>query len=100
MVQGDWAMVTTTEVLGDRYVLGEILGTGGMATVWRATDEVLRREVAVKVLSPQYPVDAGFLTRFEREGRRAAQLSHPRIATVFDCGVDDGSAFVVMELVS
>src|SRR5215469_6759804 len=93
-------MVTTTHVLGGRYVLGEVLGVGGMATVWRATDEVLGREVAVKVLSPQYAADPGFMARFEREARVAAQLSHPRLVTVFDCGVDDGTAFIVMELVA
>jgi eukaryotic-like serine/threonine-protein kinase len=92
-------MVTTTEVLGGRYLLGEVLGTGGMATVWRATDEVLGREVAVKVVSPQHAADAGFLTRLEREARHAAQLNHPRVVTVFDCGVDNGTAFIVMELV-
>src|SRR5215469_8815257 len=89
-----------TPVLAGRYVLGEVLGTGGMATVWRATDEVLGREVAVKVLSPQYAADSGFLARFEREARHAARLSHPRLVTVFDCGVDNGTAFIVMELVA
>jgi eukaryotic-like serine/threonine-protein kinase len=93
-------MVTGTRVLGGRYVLGEVLGTGGMATVWRATDEVLGREVAVKVLSPQFAADAGFVARFEREARHAARLSHPRLVTVFDCGIDDGTAFIVMELVA
>ena len=93
-------MVTTTHVLGGRYVLGEVLGTGGMATVWRATDEVLGREVAVKVLSPQYAADAGFMARFEREARHAAQLNHPRLVTVFDCGIDDGNPFIVMELLA
>jgi len=93
-------MVTTTQILGGRYVLGEVLGTGGMATVWRATDEVLGREVAVKVLSPHYAADAAFMARFEREARHAAQLSHPRLVTVFDCGIDDGTAFIVMELVA
>jgi len=93
-------MVATTQVLGGRYALGEVLGTGGMATVWRATDELLGREVAVKVLSPQYAADAGFVARFEREARHAAQLSHPRVVTVFDCGVDNGTAFIVMELVA
>jgi serine/threonine protein kinase len=96
----DWAMVTRTQVLGGRYVLGEVLGTGGMATVWRATDQVLGREVAVKVLGPQYAADAGFVARFEREARHAARLSHPRLVTVFDCGIDDGTAFIVMELVA
>src|SRR5215469_3060295 len=93
-------MVTGTWALGGRYVLGEVLGTGGMATVWRATDEVLGREVAVKVLSPQFAADAGFVARFEREARHAAQLSHPRLVTVFDCGIDNGTAFIVMELVA
>ena len=92
--------VTGTHVLAGRYVLGEVLGTGGMATVWRASDEVLGREVAVKVLSPQYAADAGFVARFEREARHAARLSHPRLVTVFDCGVDNGAAFIVMELVA
>ena len=88
-----WVMaVTGTRVLGGRYVLGEVLGTGGMATVWRARDEVLGREVAVKVLSPQYAADPGFLARFEREARHAARLSHPRLVTVFDCGVDGDDA--------
>ncbi|MBO0834774.1 MAG: serine/threonine protein kinase [Actinobacteria bacterium] len=90
--------VPRTRVLGGRYALGEVLGTGGMATVWRATDEVLGRDVAVKVLSPQYAADAEFVARFEREARHAARLSHPRLVTVFDCGVDDGVAFIVMEL--
>src|SRR5215471_7427407 len=89
-----------TRVLGGRYVLGVVLGTGGMATVWRARDEVLGREVAVKVLSPQFAADAGFVARFEREARHAARLSHPRLVTVFDCGIDDGTAFIVMELVA
>jgi eukaryotic-like serine/threonine-protein kinase len=71
-----------------------------MATVWRASDEVLRRDVAVKVLSPQYAADPGFLARFEREARHAAQLSHPRLVTVFDCGVDGETPFIVMELVA
>jgi serine/threonine-protein kinase len=89
-----------TQVLGGRYALGEVLGAGGMATVWRARDEVLGREVAVKVLSPQYAADAAFLARFEREARHVAALSHPRLVTVFDCGIDRGTAFIVMELVA
>src|SRR5260370_2517324 len=92
--------VTGAGVLGGRYVLGEVLGTGGMATVWRARDEVLGREVAVKVLSPQYAADPGFLARFDREARHAARLSHPRLVTVFDSGVDGQRPFIVMELVA
>lgn len=97
---GDRVMVATTEVLAGRYALAEILGTGGMATVWRARDEVLGRDVAVKVVSPQDATDAGFLARLEREARHAAQLNHPRIVPVFDCGVANGTAFIVMELVA
>jgi serine/threonine-protein kinase len=92
--------VTGTETLGSRYTLTEVLGTGGMATVWRARDEVLGREVAVKVLSPQYAADPGFLTRFEREARHAASVSSPRLVTVFDSGIDEGTPFLVMELVT
>src|SRR5258708_32089490 len=92
--------VTGTRILGGRYVLGDVLGTGGMATVWRARDEVLRRDVAVKVLSPQFAADPGFLARFEREARHAAGLSHPRLVTVFDSGVDGSFPFIVMELVA
>ncbi len=92
--------VTGAGVLGGRYVLREVLGTGGMATVWRARDEVLGREVAVKVLSPQYAADPGFLARFEREARHAAAVSHPRLVTVFDSGIDRGTPFLVMELVT
>ena len=87
-------------VLGGRYALLEVLGTGGMATVWRARDEVLGREVAVKVLSPQHAADAAFRARFEREARHVAALSHPRLVTVFDSGVDGTSPFIVMELVA
>lgn len=73
-----------TRVLAGRYALGEVIGVGGMATVWRATDQVLGREVAVKVVSPQYAADTGFLAEFEREARHAARLTHPSLVTVFD----------------
>ncbi|HEV2258537.1 MAG TPA: protein kinase [Streptosporangiaceae bacterium] len=92
--------VTGTGMLGGRYLLAGVLGAGGMATVWRARDEVLGREVAVKVLSPQYAADPGFLARFEREARHAAAVSHPRLVTVFDSGIDGGTPFLVMELVT
>ena len=87
-------------VLGGRYELGARLGAGGMATVWRATDRVLDREVAVKVLHEQFTSDPSFLARFQREARHAAAASDPRLVTVFDCGVDGGAPFIVMELVS
>ncbi|MGO8890397.1 MAG: protein kinase domain-containing protein [Streptosporangiaceae bacterium] len=99
LARGAVMAVTGTGVLAGRYVMLDVLGTGGMAMVWRARDEVLGRDVAVKVLSPQYAADPGFLARFEREARHAARLSHPRLVTVFDSGVDGTSAFIVMELV-
>jgi eukaryotic-like serine/threonine-protein kinase len=92
--------VTDSRVLGGRYVLAEVLGTGGMATVWRAHDQVLGREVAIKVLSQQFAADPGFAARFEREARHAASVSHPRLVTVFDSGIDRGTPFLVMELVT
>ena len=100
LARGAVMEVTGTRVLAGRYVMLDVLGTGGMATVWRARDQVLGRDVAVKVLSPQYAADPGFLARFEREARHAARLSHPRLVTVFDSGVDGTSAFIVMELVA
>jgi serine/threonine-protein kinase len=71
-----------------------------MATVWRARDEMLGRDVAVKILSAQHAADPGFLARFEGEARHAAAVSHPRLVTVFDCGVESGTPFIVMELVA
>jgi eukaryotic-like serine/threonine-protein kinase len=91
---------TDASVLGGRYTLLTVLGTGGMATVWRARDEILGREVAVKVLSPRHAADPEFLARFEREARHAAAVSHPRLVTVFDCGVEDDTPFIVLELVA
>ena len=92
--------VSGTTELGGRYTLLAVLGTGGMATVWRARDEVLGRDVAVKVLNPQHAADAEFLDRFEGEARHAAAVSHPRLVTVFDCGVERGTPFIVMELLA
>ncbi len=97
---GAMATMGGARVLGGRYALLGELGAGGMATVYRARDEVLGRDVAVKVLSPQFAADPGFLARFEREARHIAALSHPRIVTVFDCGIDRNTPFIVMELVA
>jgi serine/threonine protein kinase len=84
-------------VLGDRYELGPRLGTGGMATVYRARDRVLGRDVAVKVLAHGYASDTSFVERFRREARAAAGLNHPNVVTVYDHGADDGSRYIVME---
>jgi eukaryotic-like serine/threonine-protein kinase len=89
--------------LGYRYRLVDRLGHGGMASVWRAVDQVLDRLVAVKVLAPRLMADGDFLERFRIEARAAAQLNHPHITSVFDYGeweLPDGErvAFIVMEL--
>jgi serine/threonine-protein kinase len=81
--------------LGDRYRLVDEIGRGGMGRVWQAFDELLQRNVAIKVLDPsQSPVEHGRV-----EALALAQLSHPNIASVFDYGEDDGRPYVVMELV-
>lgn len=94
---------TTAARLGGRYRILSEIASGGMATVFRAVDEVLEREVAVKVLHPHLAADDVFLDRFLREARAAAALSHPNVVAVFDWGQDahgdQVEAYLVMELV-
>ena len=86
--------------LAGRYGLAEVIGRGGMSTVYRATDPRLGRTVAVKVLDPVLAEeDPLWVVRFEREARAAASLAHPGVATVYDVGVQDGTRFIVMEYV-
>ena len=89
------------QLIGGRYRLLAPLGEGGMATLWRAVDEQLDREVAVKLLRPQYGTDAGFAARFRQEARSAGSLSHPNIVPVYDYGTDaeSGGQYIVMQLV-
>jgi hypothetical protein len=88
-------------LISGRYRLIAPLGEGGMATIWRAVDEQLDREVAVKILRPQFSSDPGFAARFKQEARSAGGLSHPNIVSVYDYGTDgaDGEQYIVMELV-
>ncbi len=86
-------------MLGDRYVLGSRIASGGMADVWAGTDQVLQRTVAVKVMRPDTGHEELFALRFRDEAVHAAGLLHANIATLFDYGEDDGLAFLVMELV-
>ena len=86
-------------VLGDRYRLVELLGQGGMATIYRAHDSQLGRDVAVKLLRPEYGRDPDFGSRFRQEAQKAASLNHPNIVSVFDYGQDPAGPFIVMELV-
>ncbi len=93
----------TTRVLGDRYLLTSRLAVGGMGEVWAATDNVLGRRVAIKILRDDLVDSPGFLERFRAEARHTAALSHPGVAGVYDYGEDhDGDrcvAYLVMELV-
>jgi serine/threonine-protein kinase len=88
-----------TWVLAQRYELLETLGSGAMATVWRAHDRRLGREVAIKVLSEQLASNESFRDRFEREAVHVASLKHPNIVTVYDSGSEGDSYFIIMELV-
>lgn len=97
-------MTRDTITLAERYVLQETIASGGMATVWRARDDVLARPVAVKILHPQLSQDEAFLERFRREALSAAQLAHPHIVSIYDTGSErsevDGVErfYIVMEL--
>lgn len=91
--------MTAPLVLGHRYRLDERLASGGMGEVWKATDELLGRPVAVKVLKEQYSSDESFRERFRAEARFAASLQHSGIAQVYDYGEQDDLAYLVMELV-
>jgi eukaryotic-like serine/threonine-protein kinase len=86
--------------LAGRYVVEEHLASGGMATVWRARDEVLARVVAVKILRLELATNPEFRERFRREAVASARLNHPAIINVFDTGSDGDSVFIVMELFS
>ncbi len=86
-------------VLAGRYRLEALLASGGMAQVWQGTDEVLRRQVAVKLLHPHLAADATFVERFRQEAVAAARLAHPGIVAIYDTCSEDGAQAIVMELV-
>jgi len=85
--------------LGGRFQLTTRIAIGGMGEVWKAKDLILGRIVAIKVLKEEYTGDPGFLQRFRAEARHTALLNHVGIANVFDYGEEEGSAYLVMELV-
>ncbi|HEU5157105.1 MAG TPA: serine/threonine-protein kinase [Streptosporangiaceae bacterium] len=86
------------DLLAGRYRLAERIGVGGMAEVWRGDDEVLARQVAIKLIDPALLADEAFRLRFRAEARAAAGLSHPHVVTVHDYGEQDGTPYIVMEL--
>jgi eukaryotic-like serine/threonine-protein kinase len=86
-------------VLSGRYETGERLGSGGMSNVYKATDRILERTVAVKILAEHLSDDERFVARFRREALAVAKLIHPNIVQVYDTGVDEGRHYIVMEYV-
>jgi hypothetical protein len=87
------------DLVAERYELEELVGSGGMSRVFRARDLLLDRLVALKILHEQYLADEGYVERFRREARAAAQLGHPNIVTVIDRGRSDGCEYIVFEYV-
>lgn len=92
-------MVKIGMVIGDRYEIQELIGTGGMSDVYRARCNKLNRVVAVKVLKQEFSENREFVAKFRREAEAAANLMHPNIVTVYDVGEDNGISYIVMELV-
>lgn len=90
---------TAGQVFGSRYELVSRIAIGGMGEVWKANDSVIGRTVAIKILKDEYMGDSGFRERFRAEARHAALVNHEGIANVFDYGEEEGSAYLVMELV-
>ncbi len=86
-------------ILSGRYEIGERLGSGGMSSVHQATDLILERTVAVKILAEHLSDDERFVARFRREALAVAKLIHPNIVQVYDTGIDEGRHYIVMEYV-
>ncbi|MBQ3415742.1 MAG: Stk1 family PASTA domain-containing Ser/Thr kinase [Clostridia bacterium] len=87
------------KMLGNRYEMLEKIGNGGMATVYKAMDKILKRYVAVKILRDEYTTDQEFIRRFEAEAQSAARLTHPNIVSIYDVGVEGNLYYIVMELI-
>ena len=87
------------ELIADRYEVEEMVGAGGMSSVFRAHDRLLERTVALKILHEQFTRDEDYVERFRREARSVAQLAHPNIVTVIDRGEQEGRQFIVFEYV-
>jgi serine/threonine protein kinase len=87
------------ELISDRYRIEDRLGSGGMSSVFRATDTILERTVAVKILAEHLSDDDRFVARFRREALAVAKLVHPNIVQVYDTGNDGGQYYIVMEYV-
>lgn len=87
------------KLLGNRYEMVEKIGNGGMSTVYKAVDKVLKRNVAVKILRDEFTTDEEFIKRFEAEAQSAARLTHANIVSIYDVGVEENLHYIVMELI-
>ena len=92
-------LVPVGELIAERYELVDLVGSGGMSSVYCAFDTLLERKVALKILHERFTDDEEYVERFRREARAVAQLSHPNVVTVIDRGERDGKQFIVFELV-
>ena len=91
--------MSAQQTFGGRYAVLERVGGGGMAEVYRARDDLLGREVAIKVLHEHFSKDRSFVERFRREAQSAANLNHPNVVSLYDYGADDDTYFIVMEYI-
>jgi eukaryotic-like serine/threonine-protein kinase len=87
------------QLVAGRYLIKAFVASGGMASVYRAQDQILEREVALKVIHPHLATNRSFVEKFRREAKMAASLSHPNLVNVFDQGTDNQITFLVMEFV-
>lgn len=92
-------MIAPGMIINERYKIIKMIGDGGMANVYLASDMILNREVAVKVLRHELADDSTFIRRFEREARAVTSLSHPNIVGIYDIGNDKGNYYIVMEYI-
>lgn len=92
-------MLTEGMYVADRYEIISKIGTGGMADVYKAMDLTLGRNVAIKVLKPEFSEDLNFVTKFRTEAQSAAGLEHPNIVNIYDVGSENGMHYIVMECV-
>jgi serine/threonine protein kinase len=91
--------MTENTLINNRYQIGNTLGKGGMAVVYRARDLTLERNVAIKVLLEKYSTDPAFREHFHQEAKAAANLTHPNIVTIYDFGFDAERLYIIMEFV-
>ena len=92
-------MITQGVFIADRYEVIDKVGSGGMSDVYRAKDHILGREVAIKILKPEFSEDATFVAKFRTEAQSAAGLEHPNIVNIYDVGSENGMYYIVMEYV-